>query len=67
MPFNTINFGVQEVKVQGHRRTKLGLEAWRSHHSQRLWVEGLAEPSFSTPLGREYEGREYEENNTELA
>ena len=28
---------------------------------------GLAEPSFSTPLGREYEGREYEENNTELA
>jgi len=41
MPFNTINFGVQEVKVQGHRRTKLGLEAWRSHHSQRLWVESM--------------------------
>jgi len=27
--YKTINFGVQEVKVQRHRRPKLNLEAWR--------------------------------------
>jgi len=32
----TINFGRQEVKVQGHMRIKMDLEAWRRHHSRPL-------------------------------
>jgi len=33
---DTINFGDQEIKGQGHRRPKLDLEAWRRHHSEPL-------------------------------
>jgi len=32
----TINFGVQEVRGQGHTTLKLDLEAWRRHHSRPL-------------------------------
>ena len=33
--------GGQEVKVQGHTRPKIDLEAWRRHHSRPLQVESL--------------------------
>ena len=39
----TINFGGQEVKVQGHTRPQIGLhlQAWRRHHFRPRWVEQL--------------------------
>jgi len=33
----TIKLG--QVKGQGHRRSKLYLEAWRRRHSRSSWVE----------------------------
>ena len=30
---------VQTVKVQGHRRLKLDLEAWQRHRSRSQWIE----------------------------
>jgi len=29
-------YGGQKIKVQGHNRPNIDLEAWRRHHSQNL-------------------------------
>ena len=56
----TINFGGQEVKVQGHMRPKTDLEAWRRCHSRSSSFNifsgggvGLSFIFINTPIGYE--------------
>jgi len=35
----TINFGGQEVKGQGHRRPKLDFDAWQRYHPRTLYID----------------------------
>ena len=42
----TVNFGGQEVKDQGHTRPDLDLKSWRRHHFRSYWVEYLFQMWF---------------------
>ena len=57
----TMYFGDQRVKGQGHRRPKLDLEAWRRHHSRLGWVEWVFWLKNVTKL-REFYRKSYECN-----
>jgi len=52
----TINFGVQEVKGQGHTRVKIDLVAWRTHHSNPL--ESNSFSSFTFIVNIAWAGRQ---------